>query len=103
MIPITDFSVVVLPAPCARATSPPRGVHLEIDAVKDVRLPVPGFEIPDRKHRRARAGRRCAIPRYGFGHFHFRHDLPQISFLDACILGQIGVMAFRQHVTRVST
>ena len=28
------------------------GIHLEIDAVKDVRLPVPGLQILDRQHRR---------------------------------------------------
>jgi hypothetical protein len=61
MIPITDFSVVVLPAP-----------YVEIDAVKDVGLAVPGFEILHRQYRRRGAGLRGG----GIGHLQISHDQP---------------------------
>ena len=67
MMPMTDFSVVVLPAPLRPSsvtTSP--GVHVEIDAVQDVGFAVPGFEIlrPTASARR-RPDVRCG----GVGHF----------------------------------
>ena len=49
-----DFSVVVLPAPLRPSsvtTSP--GAHVEVDAVQDVRLAVPGLQVLDREQRRA--------------------------------------------------
>ena len=58
MMPMTDFSVVVLPAPLrpSRVTTSP-AFDVEIDAVQDVGFAVPGLEVLDRQHR-LRAGRR---------------------------------------------
>ena len=60
-MPMIDFSVVVLPAPLRPSsvtTSPCE--HLEVDAVQDVRLAVPGLQV--RRPRAAARARRQAWP-----------------------------------------
>jgi hypothetical protein len=58
MMPMIDFSVVVLPAPLrpSRVTTSP-GRDIEVDAVQHVGFAVPGFEAAHREQRRRRARR----------------------------------------------
>ncbi len=61
-MPMIDFIVVVLPAPLRPSsvtTSP--FAHVEIDAVQNVRLAVPGLQVLDREQRRARR-QACPTP-----------------------------------------
>ena len=89
-MPMTDLSVVVLPAPLRPSsvtTSP--GPHVEVDAVEDVRLVVPGVQVAHRRTassgRRVHAGEAAGL-RYGLVPDHVR------------IARDRGVVALGEHL-----
>src|SRR5882757_1243600 len=97
MIPMTDFSVVVLPAPLrpSRVTTSP-------DFTSKL-MPCRIWDSPYQASRFSTAS--TGVPEAGpevaarSAVFTSAMARPQIRFLDALILRQIGIMAFRQHVT----
>src|SRR3954470_16652999 len=95
MMPITDFSVVVLPAPLRPSsvtTSPAFTVKLTPCRMWDSPYHASRFCTASTGLPAAEATGRSAIVSSGM-------PGPQIGFLDALVFGQFGIMAFRQHVT----
>src|SRR6195952_975389 len=95
MIPMIDFSVVVLPAPLrpSRVTTSP--------ACTLKSMPCRMWDSP------YQASRFCTdstgVPAAGTDDVaaaitESAMSRPQIRFLDALVLGQIGIIAFRQHM-----
>src|ERR1700710_1498154 len=99
MMPITDFSVVVLPAPLrpSRVTTSP-AFTLKL-------MPCRMCDSPYQASRfftsSTAAPAPCGEAGLVAGSAVFRSGMPrsQIGFLDPLVLGELGVIAFRQHVT----
>src|SRR4030088_811918 len=94
MIPITDFSVVVLPAPLRPSsvtTSPAFTLKL---------TPRRMWDSPYQACR-SLTDSTCVPAGFAAASAIFRSGMtgPQIGFLDALVLGQFGIVAFRQDLT----
>src|SRR5712671_4121318 len=96
MIPMIDFSVVVLPAPLrpSRVTTSP--------AFTLKSIPCRMWDSPYQASRFCTA-RICPAAGVGFvagASAVLRSGMtgPQIGFLDPLVLGQVGVVALRQHL-----
>src|SRR4051812_15448374 len=95
MMPITDFNVVVLPAPLRPSsvtTSPAFTVKLTPWRIWDSPYQASRFSTVSTGLPAAEATGRSAIVSSGM-------PGPQIGFLDTLVLGELGIMAFGQHVT----
>src|ERR1051325_8793987 len=95
MMPITDFSVVVLPAPLRPSsvtTSPAFTLKLTPCRMWDSPYHASRFSTASTGLPAAAAIGRSAIVTSGM-------PGSQIGFLDALVFCQLGIMAFRQHVT----
>src|SRR3954468_22137815 len=93
MIPITDFSVVVLPAPLRPSsvtTSPAFTLKL---------MPCRMWDSPYQACRSLTSST-CVPAGLVAASAIFRSAMtsPQIGFLNALVLGQVGIIAFRQHL-----
>src|SRR5947209_20521724 len=94
MMPITDFRVVVLPAPLRPSsvtTSPAFTLKSTPCRMWDSPYQASRFSTASTGLPAAAAVGRSAIVNSGM-------PRPQIRFLDALVLGQFGVVALRQHV-----
>src|ERR1700750_560978 len=93
MMPITDFSVVVLPAPLRPSsvtTSPAFTLKL---------MPWRMWDSPYQASRFSTSRTRVATGLVAaLAIFNSAMTGPQIGFLDALVLGQVGIIAFRQHL-----
>src|SRR6266478_3284428 len=95
MIPITDFSVVVLPAPLRPSkvtTSPAFTLKL---------TPCRMWDSPYQAWRSCTDSTGAPAGFTAAASAIFRSGMtgPQIGFLDALVPGQLGIIAFRQHLT----
>src|SRR5882757_1867819 len=94
MMPITDFSVVVLPAPLRPSsvtTSPAFTLKLMPCRIWDSPYQASRFSTASTGARPAAVTVRSAI-------FASAMTCPQIGFLDALVLGQFGIVAFGKHL-----
>src|SRR4029078_4240753 len=95
MMPITDFSVVVLPAPLRPSsvtTSPAFTLKLTPCRMWDSPYQASRFSTASTGLPVAAAVGGSALSRSGM-------TGPQIGFLDALVPGQFGIVPFREHVT----
>src|SRR5580692_10806319 len=97
MIPMTDFSVVVLPAPL-RPSSVTTSPAFTLKS-----MPCRMWDSPYQASRFCTDNTGAPEPGAGFVAAAViaasTMTGPQIGFLDALVLGQIGVVAFRKHMT----
>src|SRR5882757_7634333 len=97
MIPITDLSVVVLPAPL-RPSSVTTSPAFTLKS-----MPWRIWDSPYQACRFSTASTGlpevAGVVAIGAAIFTSAMTCPQIGFLDALVLGQVGVIAFRQHMT----
>src|SRR3954447_26998679 len=94
MMPMTDFSVVVLPAPLRPSsvtTSPAFTLKLTPCRIWDSPYQASRFSTASTGVRPAAVTVRSAI-------FASAMTRPQIGFLDALVLGQFGVITFGKHL-----
>src|SRR3954469_20736535 len=94
MMPITDFSVVVLPAPLRPSsvtTSPAFTLKLMPCRIWDSPYQASRFSTASTGVRPTAVTARSAISASAM-------TCPQIGFLDALVLGQFGIIAFGEHL-----
>src|SRR3954454_12391452 len=94
MMPITDFSVVVLPAPLRPSsvtTSPAFTLKLMPCRIWDSPYQASRFSTASTGARPTAVTARSAISASAM-------TCPQIGFLDALVLGQFGIIAFGEHL-----
>src|SRR3954462_15137195 len=94
MMPITDFSVVVLPAPLRPSsvtTSPAFTLKLMPCRIWDSPYQASRFSTASTGARPTAVTMRSATVASAM-------TRPQIGFLDALVLGELGIIAFGKHV-----